>query len=150
MNWYAASWPPGCVTAPATVPAVNVTRMSHIDHLGIQCADLERSRRFYATVLASLGVKELTHDLPVHGFGDDHPFFWLGPTTGGSETRELHVAFAAADRAQVREFHRLAVDAGAEILHEPRVFTEYHPEYYGAFVRDPDGHNVEAVCHRPE
>jgi catechol 2,3-dioxygenase-like lactoylglutathione lyase family enzyme len=124
--------------------------MSHIDHLGIQCADLERSRAFYATVLAALGVKELTRDLPVHGFGDDHPFFWLGPIPSGSETRELHVAFAAADRAQVREFHRLAVEAGAEILHEPRVFPEYHAEYYGAFVRDPDGHNVEAVCHRPE
>lgn len=123
--------------------------MSHLDHLGIQCADLERSREFYAGVLAALGVRQLTSDLPVYGFGDDHPFFWLGPG-GGAETRELHVAFAAGDREQVREFHRLAVEAGAEILHEPRVFPEYHPAYYGAFVRDPDGHNVEAVCHRPE
>lgn len=124
--------------------------MSHIDHLGIQCADLERSREFYATVLGALGVRQLTRDLPVYGFGDDHPFFWLGPVTSPGETRELHVAFAAADRGQVREFARLAVEAGAEILHEPRVFPEYHDAYYGAFIRDPDGHNVEAVCHRPE
>ncbi|MBO0828904.1 MAG: VOC family protein [Streptosporangiales bacterium] len=124
--------------------------MAHIDHLGIQCADLERSREFYAGVLGALGIRQLTCDLPVYGFGEDHPFFWLGPVTSPAETRELHVAFAADDRAQVREFHRLAVDAGAEVLHEPRVFPEYHPTYYGAFIRDPDGHNVEAVCHRPE
>ena len=63
--------------------------------------------------------------------------------------RECHLAFAAADRAAVRAFFGAAVAAGAEVLHEPRVWSEYHPDYFGAFVRDPDGNNVEAVCHAP-
>jgi len=64
--------------------------------------------------------------------------------------RPIHVAFVAADRATVDAFFAAAVGAGAEVLHEPRVWPEDHPSYYGAFVRDPDGNNVEAVCHRPE
>ena len=68
----------------------------------------------------------------------------------GEPNREVHIAFVAADRAAVRAFFEAAVAAGAEVLHEPRVWPEYHPTYYGAFVRDPDGNNVEAVCHSPE
>ena len=68
----------------------------------------------------------------------------------GGENRESHIAFAAANRAEVRAFFEAAVAAGAEVLHEPRMWPEYHPNYYGAFVRDPDGNNVEAVCHFPE
>jgi catechol 2,3-dioxygenase-like lactoylglutathione lyase family enzyme len=71
----------------------------------------------------------------------------LGPLTTGEPNREIHIAFAAADRATVRAFFAAATAAGAEVLHEPRVFPEYHANYYGAFVRDPDGNNVEAVCH---
>jgi catechol 2,3-dioxygenase-like lactoylglutathione lyase family enzyme len=63
--------------------------------------------------------------------------------------KEVHIAFVAPDRASVVAFRDTAVAAGAEVLHEPRVFPEYHPNYFGAFVRDPDGNNVEAVCHSP-
>ena len=84
------------------------------------------------------------------GYGaDQKPDFWLGPNTGAG-FRESHIAFEAPDRAAVRAFFDAAVQAGAEVLHEPRVWPEYHPGYYGAFVRDPDGNNVEAVCHTPE
>jgi catechol 2,3-dioxygenase-like lactoylglutathione lyase family enzyme len=87
----------------------------------------------------------------VIGFGvDQKPEFWLGPHDSGDGFRESHIAFAAPNRAAVREFFAAAVAAGAEVLHEPRVWPEYHPGYYGAFVRDPDGNNVEAVCHAPE
>lgn len=80
---------------------------------------------------------------------DGQPTFWLGPPTGpaGGETRELHVGFRAPDRAAIDAVHEAAVKAGAEILHEPREWPEYHPGYYGVFLRDLDGHNVEAVHH---
>ena len=67
----------------------------------------------------------------------------------GDVNREVHIAFVAPDRAAVRAFFAAAVATGAQVLHEPRVWPEYHPDYYGAFVRDPDGNNVEAVCHAP-
>ena len=69
------------------------------------------------------------------------------PAFDGRRFRESHIAFTAPDRAAVRAFFDAAVAPGAEVLHEPRVWPEYHPNYYGAFVRDPDGNNVEAVCH---
>ena len=78
------------------------------------------------------------------------PDFWISAHATGGEDRECHIAFAASDRATVRAFFDAAVATGAEVLHEPRVWPEYHPNYYGAFVRDPDGNNVEAVCHLPE
>jgi catechol 2,3-dioxygenase-like lactoylglutathione lyase family enzyme len=88
---------------------------------------------------------------PVVGFGvPPKPDFWLGPRQTGDGFRETHIAFSAPDRATVRAFFAAAVGAGAEVLHEPRLWPEYHPGYYGAFVRDPDGNNVEAVCHVPE
>jgi predicted lactoylglutathione lyase len=87
----------------------------------------------------------------VVGFGvPPMPDFWIGPQTTGEAFRECHIAFTAPNRAAVDTFFKAAVDAGAGVLHEPRVWTEYHPNYYGAFVRDPDGNNVEAVCHKPE
>ena len=87
----------------------------------------------------------------VVGYGiPPKPDFWLGPRATGTGFRETHLAFLAPDREAVREFFRVAVESGAEVLHEPRVWPEYHPTYYGAFVRDPDGNNVEAVCHTPE
>ena len=87
----------------------------------------------------------------VIGFGvAPMPDFWLGPRTSGEGFREAHMAFSARARAGVRAFCDAAVGAGAEPLHEPRVWPEYHPNYYGAFVRDPDGNNVEAVCHTPD
>lgn len=121
-----------------------------LDHLSIQVADMEASATFYDLVLAPLGYERVLDFGEVVGFGrDGRPQFWLGPVTTSGEAREVHVAFEAADRDKVVEFHDAATAAGAEVLHEPRVFPEYHPNYFGAFVRDPDGNNVEAVCHLP-
>jgi catechol 2,3-dioxygenase-like lactoylglutathione lyase family enzyme len=121
-----------------------------LDHVGFQCADLARSAAFYDAVLAPLGGSRLMDFQVAIGYGTEHANFWIGEFNEGAGFRESHIAFAAATRAQVDAFHQAAVEAGAEVLHEPRVHPEYHEHYYGAFVRDPDGNNVEAVCHRPE
>lgn len=121
-----------------------------LDHLGIQCADVSVSAAFYDAVLAPLGATRILDFGEFIGFGiDAKPDFWLGPCTGEG-FRENHIAFAAANRTGVHAFFDAAVGMGAEVLHEPREHPEYHPGYYGAFVRDPDGNNVEAVCHVPE
>lgn len=121
-----------------------------LDHLGIQCADVAASAAFYDTVFVPLGFRRLMDFGEFIGYGaDQKPDFWLGPNTGQG-FRESHIAFEARDRAAVRAFFAAAVASGAEVLHEPRVWPEYHADYYGAFVRDPDGNNVEAVCHTPE
>jgi catechol 2,3-dioxygenase-like lactoylglutathione lyase family enzyme len=122
-----------------------------LDHLGIQCADLPASAAFYEAVLAPLGATRLMDFGVAIGFGiAPKPDFWIGQLNSGDGFRESHIAFVASDRATVRAFFEAAVAAGAEVLHEPRLWPEYHAEYYGAFVRDPDGNNVEAVCHSPE
>ena len=122
-----------------------------LDHLGIQCADVATSAAFYDAVLAPLGGGRIMDFGTAIGYGVvPKPDFWLGARTSGEGFRESHIAFAAPDRAAVRAFFAAAVNAGAEVLHEPRVWPEYHPGYYGAFVRDPDGNNVEAMCHAPE
>ena len=122
-----------------------------LDHVSIQCADVAASAAFYDTVLATLGGRRLLDFGQVIGFGiAPKPDFWIGPRTSGEGFRESHIAFSAPDRLTVQAFFEAAVAAGAEVLHEPRKFPEYHPTYYGAFVRDPDGNNVEAVCHLPE
>jgi len=122
-----------------------------LDHLSIQCADVARSAAFYDAVLPTIGGSRIMVFGDVIGYGvPPMPDFWLGPQTTGEGFRESHIAFRAPDRAAVRAFFDAAVAAGAEVLHEPRVWPEYHPAYYGAFVRDPDGDNVEAVCHQPE
>jgi catechol 2,3-dioxygenase-like lactoylglutathione lyase family enzyme len=121
-----------------------------LDHLSIQCADVAASAAFYDNVLAAVGGGRVMDFGQVIGYGTpDRPTFWLGPLTTGEPNREIHVAFAADTREVVRDFFSRAVAAGAEVLHEPRVWPEYHADYYGAFVRDPDGNNVEAVCHLP-
>jgi catechol 2,3-dioxygenase-like lactoylglutathione lyase family enzyme len=120
-----------------------------IDHVSIQCADVAASAAFYDTVLAPLGGQRIMNFGEVIGYGVDRPSFWLGPHHTGAGFRESHLAFEAPDRAAVQAFFDAAVAAGAEVLHEPRVWPEYHADYFGAFVRDPDGNNVEAVCHRP-
>jgi catechol 2,3-dioxygenase-like lactoylglutathione lyase family enzyme len=122
-----------------------------LDHLSIQCADVPRSAAFYDAVLGPVGGQRLMVFDKVIGYGvGQKPDFWLGPLTTGEPNREIHVAFIAPNRAAVRAFFDAAVGLGATVLHEPRVWPEYHPSYYGAFVRDPDGNNVEAVCHLPE
>jgi catechol 2,3-dioxygenase-like lactoylglutathione lyase family enzyme len=120
-----------------------------LDHLSIQCADLAASARFYDTVLAPLGGRRVMDLGLAIGYGVDRPTFWLGGQQTGDGFRESHIAFAAPDRAAVDAFFAAARQAGAEVLHEPRRWPEYHAGYYGAFVRDPDGNNVEAVCHSP-
>ena len=121
-----------------------------LDHLGIQVADVDKVGAFYDTVLAPLGGTRLMDFGQAVGFGvGGKPDFWIGIKTIDSPGREIHIAFVADDRASVDAFFQAAVGTGAEVLHEPRVWPEYHPNYYGAFVRDPDGNNVEAVCHRP-
>jgi catechol 2,3-dioxygenase-like lactoylglutathione lyase family enzyme len=122
-----------------------------LDHLSIQCSDVDASAAFYDAVLAPLGGTRVMDFGAVIGFGvAPKPDFWIGPRQTGEGFRESHIAFVAPDRAAVQAFFEAATGAGAEVLHEPRVWPEYHPNYYGAFVRDPDGNNVEAVCHTPE
>jgi catechol 2,3-dioxygenase-like lactoylglutathione lyase family enzyme len=121
-----------------------------LDHLGIQCADLAASAAFYDAALAPLGFRRLMEFDVAIGYGADKPDFWIGVFDSGEGFRESHIAFQAADRAAVDAFFAAAVATGAEVLHEPRLHPEYHDKYYGAFVRDPDGNNVEAVSHRGE
>ena len=117
-----------------------------IDHVSLQVSDIRRSRAFYETLLAPLGLSPAYTDGDAIGFAhDDHAPFWILPTENGTD-RELHLAFSAASPDIVAMFHRAALTVGAEVLHGPRPFPEYGPDYFACFVRDPDGHNVEAVC----
>ena len=127
-----------------------------IDHIGFAVADYERSKAFYAKALAPLGyslIREVSGEdnaskFPAAGFGTDgKPDFWIGGE-GGLE-HPLHVAIAVKDRAMVDAFHRAALAAGGKDHGAPGLRPHYHPNYYAAFVLDPDGHNVEAVCHSP-
>ena len=122
-----------------------------LDHLSIQCSDTAASSRFYDTVLTPLGGRRVMEFGDVIGYGvPPMPDFWIGPHESGGGFSESHIAFSAPNRAAVQAFFDAAVGVGAEVLHQPRLWPEYHPTYYGAFVRDPDGNNVEAVCHRAE
>jgi catechol 2,3-dioxygenase-like lactoylglutathione lyase family enzyme len=121
-----------------------------LDHVGFQCADLASSAAFYDAVLAPLGARRQADFGVAIGYGSGHADFWIGELNEGDGFRESHIAFAAADRGAVDAFHAAAVAQGAEVLHAPGLHPEYHEHYYGVFVRDPDGNNVEAVCHRPE
>jgi catechol 2,3-dioxygenase-like lactoylglutathione lyase family enzyme len=123
-----------------------------LDHIGLQVADVEASLAFYLNVFGPLGMREVMR-FPHNGSlvvglsgSDGVPDFWLSPT-GSVETRETHIAFRAADRPAVDAVHGAASAAGVEVLHAPREWPEYHPGYYAVFLRDLDGHNVEAVNH---
>lgn len=111
-------------------------------------ADVAASRAFYEVLLAPLGLHAAYTDGAAVGFtsGAVAPF-WLSPATR-DERRELHLAFRAAGRAAVHSFHQSAISIDAELLHAPRLFPDYHANYFACFVRDPDGHNAEAVCHQ--
>ena len=123
-----------------------------LDHLSIGVADISRSLRFYDAALQPLGIKRLLSNggdatLPNHvGYGDEQkPYFWIGsnlPIQG-----YVHIAFAAASRELVDEFYRAALNAGGRDNGPPGLRPQYHPGYYGAFVLDPDGANIEAVHH---
>jgi catechol 2,3-dioxygenase-like lactoylglutathione lyase family enzyme len=127
-----------------------------LDHIGFSVSDYERSKAFYARALAPLGyvlvmevgADQTEHRHPAAGFGaGGKPDFWIG-AEGGID-RPLHVAIAAEDRATVDAFYRAAIAAGGKDNGAPGLRPQYHANYYGAFVFDPDGHNVEAVCHAP-
>ncbi len=124
-----------------------------IDHIALQVSDLKKSRHFYDTALAPLGYKKLM-EVPqkngqavlVFGWGDSHQTdFWI--SEGLRNEPRLHLAFRAESREQVDEFYRAALAAGGTDNGKPSVRPEYHENYYGAFILDPDDHNIEAVCH---
>ena len=122
------------------------------DHVGIQAADVDAAVAFYLKVFGPIGFTEAARypagESSVVGIAGrkGFPGFWLSQSAG-PETRELHIAFNALSTEEVDAVHQAAIEAGAEVLHAPRIFPEYHPGYYAVFVRDLDGHNVEAVHH---
>ena len=120
-----------------------------LDHVGFGVSDYQRSKAFYERALQPLGITLLMEPIAeTAGFGrDGKPFFWF--STRDAAARGLHVAFAVDDRPTVDAFHAAALDAGGTDNGAPGVRTMYHPDYYGAYVFDPDGNNVEAVCHKP-
>lgn len=124
-----------------------------IDHLGIAVSDFERAKKFYEQGLAPLGyavVMEVgaEHGGPAAGLGaGGRPWFWIAASERPKSP--LHVAFAAKDRPSVDAFHRAARAAGGKDNGPPGIRAHYHPNYYGAFVLDADGNNIEAVCHAP-
>ncbi|MCU1501583.1 MAG: Glyoxalase/bleomycin resistance protein/dioxygenase [Ilumatobacteraceae bacterium] len=125
-----------------------------LDHLSIQCADVAAAATFYDAVLAPLGCGRVMEFGDVIGFGPpERPRFWIAPLEHAAQPspsdRPPHIAFVAPDRRAVDAFYAAALATGAESLHAPKVWPEYHADYYGAFVRDPDGNNVEAVSHTP-
>ena len=119
-----------------------------IDHLSIQCADLAASAAFYDAVLTPLGYVRVAEDANSIGYGiQPSASFWIGQQQTGDGFRETHIAFQAPNHAAVQAFFEAAVATGAEPLHEPQFWPEYHATYYAAFVRDPDGNNIEAMTH---
>jgi catechol 2,3-dioxygenase-like lactoylglutathione lyase family enzyme len=119
-----------------------------IDHIGIQVSDLDRSIAFYTKALAPLGYELVMKWQQFAGFGiAGKPDFWIDGRAAPKDI--IHVAFRAAGRAKVRDFYAAAVAAGGKDNGEPGPRPHYHEHYYGGFVLDPDGHNVEAVCHEP-
>ncbi|MEI9424682.1 VOC family protein [Mesorhizobium sp. Cs1299R1N1] len=127
-----------------------------IDHLGIAVSDFDASKAFYDKAMAPLGAsllymvpQEYTGGTKVGGYGRDRPVFWLSSAREKPRDHQ-HVAFTARSRAEVNAFHAAALAAGGKDNGGPGLRPHYHPNYYGAFVFDPDGKNVEAVCHDPE
>jgi catechol 2,3-dioxygenase-like lactoylglutathione lyase family enzyme len=119
-----------------------------LDHIALHVSDYPKSKRFYALALKPLGYELAMEFGESGGFGKDgKPDFWIAQ--GAATKPPLHIAFASADRPTVDAFHRAALAAGGKDNGAPGLRTHYHPNYYGAFVLDPDGNNVEAVCHRP-
>ncbi|UBF24630.1 VOC family protein [Kovacikia minuta CCNUW1] len=119
------------------------------DHIGLSVGNLGQSIAFYTTALAPLGIRVVKQGEGWAAMGKaDRVEFWLD--TFGTKQLPMHIAFAAENREQVRAFYAGALSAGGRDNGSPGIREIYHPNYYGAFVIDPDGHNVEAVCHKPE
>lgn len=127
-----------------------------IDHTGVVVSDFEKSKQFYGAALAPIGIELLvefpaavTGHTDVAGYGEaPKPEFWIA--RGNPNTPPLHVAFRVGTRTLVDAFHRAALKAGGTDNGAPGLRQHYHPNYYGAFVLDPDGHNVEVVCHEAQ
>jgi catechol 2,3-dioxygenase-like lactoylglutathione lyase family enzyme len=127
-----------------------------IDHTSLSVSDFEAAKKFYTAALKPLRIgvimefpAEVTGSVNVAGLGaDGKPFLWLADA--GKTAPRVHLAFRAETRAQVDTFHAAALAAGATDNGAPGLRPMYHPNYYGAFVLDADGHNIEAVCHSPE
>ena len=120
-----------------------------IDHTGFGVSDYAASKAFYERALAPLGISLIMEVMEAAaGFGSGgKPIFWLEKQR--TPVTEVHVAFLAKDRATVDAFHTAGLEAGGKDNGAPGVRATYHPDYYGAYVLDPDGNNVEAVCHSP-
>jgi catechol 2,3-dioxygenase-like lactoylglutathione lyase family enzyme len=126
-----------------------------LDHIGFAVADLDRSKSFFAAALAPLSISLLMEVTAAQtgrdahaGFGSEgKPYFWIG--NAGPPAGKVHVAFAARSRSDVDAFYHAAIAAGGNDNGAPGLRPHYHPDYYGAYVLDPDGNNIEAVCHRP-
>lgn len=125
-----------------------------IDHITFGVTDFARSTAFYDAAFAPLGVRRLfdvplehSGGVPVTGYGDDRPWFWLAEER--ATTGMLHIALSGKTRAEVDAFHAAALTAGGIDNGPPGLRPHYHADYYGAFVLDPDGHNIEVVCHMP-
>jgi len=127
-----------------------------IDHIGFAVTDFEASCAFYTAALAAIGIAPLVTVTPEQSGGGSHvgfgaggrAFFWIG--SDGAPSGSTHVAFTVENRGLVDAFHRAALAAGGRDNGAPGLRPHYHASYYGAFVLDPDGNNIEAVCHRPE
>jgi catechol 2,3-dioxygenase-like lactoylglutathione lyase family enzyme len=118
-----------------------------LDHVGLDVSDYAASKAFYESALTPLGMRLMMEPVPnVGGFGDDFPFFWIAERGRGPDSG-THVAFTVEDHATVDAFHEAALAAGGRDNGGPGIREIYHPSYYGAFILDPDGNNVEAVCH---
>lgn len=123
-----------------------------LDHISTGVSDLDRGMAFYDTALAALGFARCMTFDQAAGYGaDDRPVFWIGLAgEAAAPSKGFHVAFRADSRSAVDAFHAAAMAAGASDNGQPGLRPRYHPNYYAAFVIDPDGHKLEAVCHRPE
>ena len=119
-----------------------------LDHVCVNVTDFDPARRFYAGALEPLGIEPLLEFPNMCGFGDrGKPYLWIAER--GEPSTPVHVALESPDRETVDAFHRAAIAAGGRDNGEPGVRSIYHPNYYGAFALDPDGNNIEAVCHLP-
>ena len=120
------------------------------DHVGITVGDIAKARTCYAAALQPLGMKAVMDFGDSTGYGAGRPIFWIGQGTPAQSSPRTHVCFAAPDRATVDAFYKAAIAAGGRDNGAPGLRPHYHANYYGAFVLDADGHNIEAVCHKPE